>query len=120
MEIYQNKNKHLYVSQKYISPTGHKLGIWVNKCRMEYRSGKLSHERILDLEAFDDWVWEPLTYKWKEIYSKISELRSLQKNTLDLEIIPGVFVGTWLKLQRVNLEKLPEGKQKLLAKLSDE
>ena len=86
---------------------------------MEYKADKLTQERIRDLEAFDNWVWEPLTYKWDEIYSKVLSIWGRQKNFRDIEVIPGIILGKWHRLQMVNLDKLSEERQRLLAKLSD-
>ena len=119
LSTYQKKYNNLLVSQKYISENNHALGIWVNKCRMEYKADKLTQERIRDLEAFDNWVWEPLTYKWDEIYSKVLSIWGRQKNFRDIEVIPGIILGKWHRLQMVNLDKLSEERQRLLAKLSD-
>ncbi|MDA7760328.1 Helicase associated domain protein [Amylibacter sp.] len=114
---YKKNNKHLYVPQRYTSDTGHKLGIWINKCRVEYKSGKLQKERIQELELFPDWVWDPLTHKWEEIYSKALDIRMANNNFQNIEIIPGVFYGKWIKLQKVNSDKLSKKRQRLMVKL---
>ena len=61
LRVYQKKNKHLFVPERYITETDYALGMWVIKCRMEYKLNKLKKERIRDLETFPDWVWEALT-----------------------------------------------------------
>lgn len=60
LRVYQKKNKHLFVPERYITETDYALGHWVRKCRREYKLNKLKKERIRDLETFPDWVWEVL------------------------------------------------------------
>lgn len=57
---YAGTNGHTRVPMKYHSPTGFKLGTWVFIRRQEYRTGKISAERVAALEAVDGWIWSAL------------------------------------------------------------
>jgi superfamily II DNA or RNA helicase len=41
------------------------LGGWVQKQRSDYSDGKLPPARIVKLEEFEDWVWDPLEADWE-------------------------------------------------------
>jgi hypothetical protein len=73
LRLYQKHKNHVYVPQRYTSKTGFKLGLWVHKCRQEYKSGKLKKTRIRDLETFPYWVWDPLTHLWEEAFIKLQQ-----------------------------------------------
>ncbi len=48
------------VPDKYVSPDGYKLGVWVRTQRAnksKNRINRMSQERIQRLESFPDWVW---------------------------------------------------------------
>jgi hypothetical protein len=45
------------VPLRYKTPDGFALGTWVGTRRVDYRKGTLSKDRITDLKAFEDWVW---------------------------------------------------------------
>ena len=58
LERYLQKHGTARVPQSYVTEEGGKLGIWLNKVRMEYKRGRLSQARQAQLEALGV-VWEP-------------------------------------------------------------
>ena len=58
LERYLQKHGTVRVPQSYVTEEGVKLGIWLNKVRMEYKRGRLSQARQAQLEALGV-VWEP-------------------------------------------------------------
>ena len=58
LERYLQKHGTARVPQSYVTEEGVKLGIWLNKVRMEYKRGRLSQARQAQLEALGV-VWEP-------------------------------------------------------------
>ncbi|KXO92981.1 Hef nuclease (plasmid) [Tsukamurella tyrosinosolvens] len=52
------KNGHARVAKGYVSVTGFALGTWVNSRRKDYRAGRLSAERVAELEAVPGWIWD--------------------------------------------------------------
>lgn len=51
LERYLQKHGTARVPQSYVTEEGVKLGIWLNKVRMEYKRGRLSQARQAQLEA---------------------------------------------------------------------
>jgi hypothetical protein len=64
VRVYAADNGHANVPSPYVSPDGHQTGMWVGRRRGEYAVGKLSGDRIAELEAIDGWVWSALDEKW--------------------------------------------------------
>lgn len=117
LKAFHLENGHMFVPQRFVSKDGFNLGIWVNKNRIAYKKDKLPVERVAELETMESWVWEPLTYRWEEIYTSIQNIMHTEVDYLDTEIIPGVTVKSWLKIQRANIKRLDERKRNLIAKL---
>ena len=59
LERFRAEHGHLRVPNRYIDPSGLKLGSWVAERRTEYAAGRLAVERIATLEALG-MVWDPL------------------------------------------------------------
>jgi hypothetical protein len=51
LETFRATHGHLRVPNKYVDPSGFKLGIWVASRRKDYGKGQLSPERVAALEA---------------------------------------------------------------------
>ena len=49
---------HCDVPQNYVDADGYTLGLWVSSKRTAYREGRLSKERIANLEAITNWSWD--------------------------------------------------------------
>ncbi|MEB8515136.1 helicase associated domain-containing protein, partial [Acidithiobacillus ferriphilus] len=48
---------HATIPKRHVEPDGFKLGSWVRNRRQEFRIGRMSAERIAELEAVPGWVW---------------------------------------------------------------
>lgn len=118
---YREQNGHVRVPQSYVTPDGRKLGIWVNKQRMEYKKGSLTEKRRLLLEALG-MIWQPELLRrgtWDD-YFKLLEHYTAEH---DGEFSDSHFVtadgrklGVWLSNQRANYHTgklLPERKRQL-------
>ena len=57
VRAYAAENGHARVPASYVSPHGHKTGSWVRVRRQDYVAGKLSADRIAELESIPGWVW---------------------------------------------------------------
>jgi len=62
---------HANPPQRYISPDGYRTGAWISKNRKAYAAGKLSPERIAELESIPGWVWRPFEAKWEDGLSAV-------------------------------------------------
>ena len=75
---YKKKHKTTNVPRNH---QGHlKLGPWVNYQRKNYKSKKLSIERVNCLDSIG-FVWDALDSKWMEMYSKLVEYKKQNKST---------------------------------------
>ena len=59
-KAYYEENGDLAMSKRYVSPSGKKLGVWVQRQRAYRRDGKLKEEQIKKLDAIG-MVWEILS-----------------------------------------------------------
>ena len=57
VRAYAAGNGHARIPTSYVSPDGHRTGGWVGRRRGDYVAGKLTPERIAELEALPGWVW---------------------------------------------------------------
>jgi tetrahydromethanopterin S-methyltransferase subunit B len=64
VRAYAAKHGHARVPQNYESPDGHRTGSWVSARRYAYAAGKLSPERIAELESIPGWVWNRNLGRW--------------------------------------------------------
>ena len=93
------------------------LGIWCNAQRGYYKTGKLSKERINQLESLSEWVWKnDLDEQWQTNFEELKKLNgkmpSLKENkTLNI----------WCTAQRENYKKnkLCEERINLLESLTE-
>ena len=61
---YAAENGHANVPNSYVSPDGHRTGSWVGHHRGRYAGGKLSADRIAELESLPGWVWTARDDSW--------------------------------------------------------
>jgi superfamily II DNA or RNA helicase len=102
---------HGQVPSRSTITNGFKLGEWVKGRRTDYNAGRLSAERISELESIAGWTWDPFEDAWREFFN---ELKSISLATP--EGIPNSFsnrqLSTWITRQRklYKLRKLPESR----------
>ena len=92
----------LAVPQKYVSSDGYNLGTWLGTVRKNYRSGKLSAEKIEQLEGIGV-VWDPIQQLWLRGYShaeKYYQEHGGLKTGKDYVCDDGYRLGQWLVHQR--------------------
>ena len=58
LKKYVKKNHHARVPDGYTDESGFNLGYWVARQRKDYKKGKLSSDRIQQLETVDGWIWD--------------------------------------------------------------
>jgi hypothetical protein len=52
------------IPNRYVSPDRHRTGMWVGNRRLDYAKGRLTADRIAELEAIPGWVWNTLDQQW--------------------------------------------------------
>ena len=92
-----------------------KLGEWVKGRRTDYNAGRLSAERIIELESIRGWTWDPFEDSWREFFN---ELKS-QSETSPFGL-PNTFsnkqISNWITRQR-KLYKLQKISKSRIAEL---
>lgn len=92
----------LMVPVTYVTPSGKNLGKWLSHQRELYLNGKLSIERIHQLEKLDI-IWSPFDLKRDFI---IESVKDYYRENGDIAVPPtyinedGIYVGEWLDRQR--------------------
>jgi len=72
LKAYQEEYGHTRVSRSYKTPgDNYNLGSWVSHRRQDYKKGTLSDEKIVDLETFEDWVWDLLEVDYQSALEKL-------------------------------------------------
>jgi superfamily II DNA or RNA helicase len=100
---------HLRVLAQYVTETGFKLGSWIVVRRLAYREGRLSQERIAQLDALD-MVWDPLEADWRSAVAAVTAYRTAHGH---LRVAPkyvaddGFRLGSWISQIRSKRNSLP-------------
>ena len=78
------------------------LGSFVNGRRTEYKKGKLSKERIKQLEALPGWSWTPKQDEWEQKFAQLQKyVRSFGNAKVpDQYKVDGIQLGKWVGKQR--------------------
>lgn len=105
---------------------GFPIGRWVNTRRTDYRKGRLSTERIAQLESeFPDWQWK--TNARTSFTAGLNHLRRYvarhgTSNARRHDVIDGFPIGTWVASRRAEYragQMPPEHVQQLEAEFTD-
>jgi hypothetical protein len=57
VRAYATENGHARIPRSYVSPDGHRTGVWVSARRVDYAVGRITPDRIAELESIPGWVW---------------------------------------------------------------
>ena len=106
-KVYYKANGNLCIKSSYITDDGYKLGAWLNNQRTKYKTGKLSNERIAELEKIG-MIWDKNEAKWQENYNCALLYFKQNQNlniTQDYVTKDGVKLGSWVATQRKYYKK---------------
>lgn len=73
LQTYVHEHGTAWVSAKYVTRDGYKLGMWINGQRDAKLKNQLSKERIDRLESLPGWVWDAYQEKWEIGLNKLRE-----------------------------------------------
>lgn len=111
---YFRENGDLLIPSNYVVNKEIKLGIWISHQRRDYKSGKLSEERIELLEKIG-MVWSLSDFQWHEYYDVAVKYYNVNGNLLiPLKYsIDGINLGYWIGTQRRQYKGKKLSKQKI-------
>jgi hypothetical protein len=99
---YRDAHENLRVPTKFVAEDGFRLGAWVARLRQDRKHGRLSRERIADLDALG-MAWEPNDEDWERglaaaraFQSGEGHLRVPQRLTTDDDFR----LGAWINRRR--------------------
>lgn len=101
-KTYSDEYGDLAVPQKYVAADGYNLGTWLSTVRRNYRNGKLSNDKIEQLESIGV-VWDPNQQLWLRGYAHAKEYYKEHGNInvgKDYISDDGYKLGQWLVHQR--------------------
>lgn len=117
-ELYKKRNGNLLVPTKFVTPSGFKLGAWIQRQRLVHKQKKILPERERRLESIG-MVWEADTWEMRFALAK----EYYEKNgTVDISqnlVVNGVWIGKWIWSQKKYLKsgKLTSEQVKMLSTL---
>ncbi|MEN3225210.1 Helicase associated domain protein [Mycolicibacterium porcinum] len=103
LQAFASENGHARVPNRYETDAGFNLGNWVALRRGEYRSGKLSTQRVTQLEAVPGWTWDARDYQWDEGLRELQAFASENGHARvpnRYETDAGFNLGNWVALRR--------------------
>jgi hypothetical protein len=112
-------NGNCLVPSAYVLSDGYKLGSWVTNQRQLF--GKMPPERQARLEALSGWAWDQHEVSWQVGFLRLSEYAGVNGNCLvpsDYVLPDGYKLGSWVRVQRMLLEKMPPERRERLEALS--
>ncbi|MFE7800385.1 Helicase associated domain protein [Nocardia sp. NPDC057440] len=109
---FRAEHGHLSVAADYRSAEGHRLGEWLVQCRTRQRAGKLSAERVAELEALGV-DWDSLAVKWEAAIVALRAFHTAHGHgnvAVSYVNADGFELGQWLRKRREQYQTgtLPE------------
>ena len=115
LEQFVAQHGHALVPARYTTPGGGSLGQWVSGQRG--LRGRLSEERRIRLEAFNDWTWNVHDAAWEEAFRQLQqhvEAEGHARVPTTYTSADGERLGTWAAKQRSRKARLsPEQRRRL-------
>jgi hypothetical protein len=103
LEVFVKENGSAWVSAKYVTPDGYKLGAWVHGQRKSRLKNQLSQDRAERLESLPDWVWDAYLGAWEEGFRQLMQYVNLHgdaKAPMAHITSQGYKLGNWLSKVR--------------------
>ena len=112
LKRFHQRKGHVLVEAKHVEG-GLKLGNWVQTQR--HTKSTLTSERIHRLNSLG-FVWDQLSHKWDLYYSALKTFYRREGHTLVPQTHKenGLWIGNWVKAQRLQREQMPADRLKRL------
>ena len=108
LQLYAQINGNCYVSTKYQTLDGYRLGHWVSDQRSRRLKNLLSQDRINRLEILIGWSWMIFTDKWDNWFELLNVYFALNGNAkvpVNYLTSEGLKLGSWASDQRKKKSK---------------
>ncbi len=120
-EEYYKANGNLLVSVNYVTKDGMNLGSWISNQRANFKTQKLSYEKV-ELLGKIGMVWEPVELQWYKCYELAEKYYNENGDLLiprDYATADGCKLGNWISVQRKKNKdrSLEQEKTRLLNKI---
>ncbi len=105
LETFAEREGHARVPRRH-NENGISLGLWVTEQRAKEET--LAEERRTKLEALPGWTWDPRADDWDRGYAALKTFTERTGQALAPQGYSenGVYLGTWIMVQRRNKDKL--------------
>ena len=105
---YLDERGNVKVSGRYISPSGFKLGSWVQSQKKGSKNYKEYFEKLDELPG---WSWEtkPKEEQWEDAFCRLSDWTEEHGHAsphVRLKLDDGFNLGSWVEVQRGNKDNL--------------
>lgn len=110
LEEFINTYGHSRVPYKFTTGSGFRLGAWVNNRRTEKKDGRLSNEKLEQLDSIENWVWHAgaLDSQWEQNFETLEAYVAENHHArVPTKYVAenGLKIGQWVSVQRQNYEK---------------
>lgn len=100
------KNGHLKINSKYVTPDGVKLGVWISSQRENYKLNRLNNKQISLLESIN-MNWNCFDESWDSYYKAAQNYYKKYNNlnvTSEYQTEDGIKLGAWIASQRTKFK----------------
>lgn len=111
------------VPTTYVTPSGYKLGAWIDRQRGLRLENKLDQSRESRLDSLPNWSWARRriaprkSIDWDEAFSRLADYASREGNAMvprRYEMSDGFCLGIWVHAQRRSQASLPSHRKSML------
>lgn len=106
LAAYVAREGHARVTKSH-AESQHRLGIWVVRQRIRYRSGELGAEEIGRFEVLPGWTWDPEQDDWDAGFAALAAFVGREGNSRvrNRHVESGLRLGVWIGTQRYLFKK---------------
>jgi hypothetical protein len=118
LETFSRREGHFRIPHAHVE-AGVRLGLWVAKRRADYRSGRLSRDRVRALERLRGWSWDTRRDSFEAAFEKLLRFVKREGNArVPVDHVERSFpLGTWVHKRRSRRDLMSEEHRRRLAAL---